>query len=947
MADRPGGGKMGRISRWAVVLVSATITAVALPLSAAEKDSPDYKTDVAPIFQKYCTACHSSDEPEGGLNLETYAGLKRGGENGAVLDAAQFEKSRLLLVLTKQAEPFMPPDGSEGPNEQELAILAAWIKAGARGPQSDGPLPRKLVTPRIDPVGEVREPISALSWSPDGKWLAVARYGYVELFSGPGRKPFERLEGPSGHVNDVGFSADGSLLFAAAGEAGLFGEVTLWNTADWTVQRTIRGHRDSLYAADMSPDGTQLATAGYDQEIILWNVATGKELRTFTGHNGPVFDVAFHPGGRLLASASGDRTVKLWDVAKGERLDTLVEPTKEQYALAFHPSGRYLAAGGVDNRIRVWELTQSGQEGTNPIRYSRFAHEGPIIELAYSPNGNVLISSSEDRTLKLWETRGYTQRRMLDKQSDWASAVGLSPDRGTLLVGRLDGTLQTYKIDASAGDGSRHATPVTALPIPKPHGEASSEALAKTAEIEPNDRADAATPIPVPGTASGILRACAGASQDVDLYRFESKSGQTWIIETDAARQKSPADTKIEVLHADGSPVLRLLLRAVRDSYITFRPINSNQTAVRIENWEEMELNQFCYMGGEVGKFYRMPQGPDSGMELYKVNGKRKCYFETSATIHAKGDPIYIVEPHWPGTKLTDNGLPVFPLYYANDDDGDRKLGTDSQLTFTAPDDGAYLVRVTDVRGFSGNDFKYSLTVREPRPDFQVTIDGKGPTLSAGSGQRLTVKVDRIDGFNDEVRVDFKNLPDGLTVATPVVVEAGHVEAQTVLYADPDVKAPEKEAWSQIQVTAAATIHGKEIKKDLGDLGEIKLGKEPKLRVSLEPDVATGTEPPQEIVMAPGTTITAMIRIERSEGFDGEIKFDVDNLPHGVIVDNIGLSGVLIRQGEDRRQIFLTAADWVPETARWIHAVAKGHGNQASRPIRFRIQRPGEVAQVK
>ncbi len=42
-------------------------------------------------------------------------------------------------------------------------------------------------------------------------------------------------------------------------------------------------------------------------------------------------------------------------------------------------------------------------------------------------------------------------------------------------------------------------------------------------------------------------------------------------IETDAARRGSPIDTRIEVLDAKGKPVQRLLLQAVRDSYITFR----------------------------------------------------------------------------------------------------------------------------------------------------------------------------------------------------------------------------------------------------------------------------------------------------------------------------------------------------------------------------------------
>ena len=53
---------------------------------------------------------------------------------------------------------------------------------------------------------------------------------------------------------------------------------------------------------------------------------------------------------------------------------------------------------------------------------------------------------------------------------------------------------------------------------------------------------------------------------DVDLFRFESQVGQTWMIETDAAGRGSPVDTVIEVLFADGRPVPRLLLAATRDS---------------------------------------------------------------------------------------------------------------------------------------------------------------------------------------------------------------------------------------------------------------------------------------------------------------------------------------------------------------------------------------------
>ena len=506
-------------------------------------------------------------------------------------------------------------------------------------------------------------------------------------------------------MNDIGFSANGAMLFVAAGEPGVFGEVRLLKSEDGSLIRTIQGHRDAIYAAELSPDGKLLATGSYDQKVKLWNVETGAEVRTLHGHNDAVYDVAFHPNGQILASASGDRTVKLWNVATGERLDTLNQPEKEQYAVAFSPDGKRVVAGGVDKRIRVWDITSGGKEGTNSIVFSRFAHEGGILKLAFSPDGKMLVSSSEDRRIKLWETQSFTQLKVLETQPDWPQALAISPDSSSLLVGRLDGSLQTYSI-ANAGAGLVTSTPLTGDPLPPPASDLAP--MLTVDELEPNDALVQTQTISLPVTVNGKF-ASAG---DVDLYRFDAKAGHVWILETNAARKNSQADTKIEVLNLDGKPVQRLVLQAVRETYNEFRPIDSNGPDMRLKNWEEMDLNQFLYIGGEVLKTFRMPQGPDSGMQMYANGGKRIDYFDTSATVHALDEVCYIVEPYPVGTKLIDNGLPVFPLNYENDDDGERKLGNDSRLRFTVPADGSYLVKVTDTRGFGGDKHEYALTIR-------------------------------------------------------------------------------------------------------------------------------------------------------------------------------------------------------------------------------------------
>ncbi len=939
---------------------------------------PDFNTQVAPIFKKYCNGCHNADEKEGGLILESFDSAFKGSKRGAVIVPGKSELSRLILTLEKKVKPVMPPEGNAGPKPEEIAILKAWIDAGAKGPSGQAPDPTLLVTPKIATKGDVRQPVQAVAWSREGSRLAVARHGQVEMLSVVHHndsslllKPYGMLNGIRGVVNDVGFSADGAILFAAAGEPGLFGEVRLFNVVDGSLIRVIQGHRDAIYAAELSPDGKLLATGSYDQKVKLWDVATGNEVRTLHGHNDAVYDVAFHPNGQMLASASGDRTVKLWNVATGERLDTLNQPEKEQYAVAFSLDGKRIVAAGSDKRIRVWDITAGGKEGTNPIAFARYAHEGGILKLAFSPDGKTLVSSSEDRRIKLWETNSFTQLKVLETQPDWPQALVISPDNHDLLVGRLDGSLGSYAI-AGAGEGVVTSTPLTGDPVPKPH--ADSAKLVEVAEVEPNNDAETGQKVSVPVTVNGAI----GQPGDVDLFRFSAKAGQEWMIETNGSRMKSPVDTRIEVLHVDGRPVARLVLQAVRETFNEFRPIDSSGPDIRLKNWEEMGLNQFLYIGGEVLKTFRMPQGPDSGMQMFN-NGKRICYFDTSATIHALDEVCYIVEPYPVGTKLIDNGLPVYPLAFENDDDGDRKLGSDSRLTFTAPADGEYLVRVTDVVGTGSDKHVYALTIREPRPDFTPTITGgRDATIGLGSGTRMTFQIDRTDGFDGEVRFDVAGLPEGFSISMPVVIQAGHLQAKAVLSNSLDAKesAPAKEVWSQVKVTATGFVHGVPVVKEVGNLGEIKLADKPKFIVTLSPDKpvaevvrlrgdgdqaprtltssvtsltssATSDDGIPELIIAPGTTISAMLRIERFNDFKNEQRFDVDNLPHGVIVDNLGLSGVMIRQGETERQIFITASSWVPEASRLIYGVSQQEGNQASRPVRLVVRRAGQVAQTE
>jgi hypothetical protein len=462
-------------------------------------------------------------------------------------------------------------------------------------------------------------------------------------------------------------------------------------------------------------------------------------------------------------------------------------------------------------------------------------------------------------------------------------------------------------------------------------------------ESEPNDKPDNATPLPAPGVADARImpqpdRASEG---DGDLFRFDAKKGQTWIVETIAAQRGSPADTKIEVLDAAGKPVPRVLLRAVRDSYFEFRPVNPDGPTARLKNWEEMELNEYLYMNGEVAKLFLAPRGPDSTWDFYELNGKRRCYFDTSAATHALDDMCYIVEPLPPGSTPPPNGLPTFPLNYVNDDDAERKLGADSRLTFVAPADGAYLVRVTDTRSPGSERHTYRLVVREAKPDFSVKLSPDATAVPPGSAVQFTVRADRVDNFDEDIRVDIAGLPPGFVASTPVIIQAGHVEARGTLWAAGEAPQTTDANGATSKLTATATVGPKPVTKDVNGFGKLSLSGKPPLVISMDANPEMKRPPggsPPELTIAPGQTISAWLGVAR-DAHKGFVTFEVQNLPHGVIVADIGLNGVLIPEKETQRQIFLVCAPWVQDQDRLVFARAKEAGAPTSKPLLLKVRK--------
>jgi len=343
-------------------------------------------------------------------------------------------------MLEGDTDPQMPLD-SKPLAAADIAIIKSWINAGAEGPaRGEATLPMAVpATPDIQPQVAVVSPVTSVRFSPDGNILAVGGYGQVRLIDPVSEKVLATLSGHANFVRSLAFSPDGKLLAAAGGAPQIGGEIKIWDVHSHQLVKTMEGHKDCIYSIAWSPDGKLIASGSYDKMVKLWDVSTGKEVLNLQDHIDAVFAVAFSPDGKRLASASQDRTVKIWNVATGQRLYTLSDALDGLTSVAFSPSGDQLAATGYDKTIYVWRL--SAEDGH--LIQSLIADEDSLLALVWAPDGKFIVTASSDGSIRFRDTK-LDLIGVIDRQSDWAETLAMSPDGRVLAAGRYNGTLNLY-----------------------------------------------------------------------------------------------------------------------------------------------------------------------------------------------------------------------------------------------------------------------------------------------------------------------------------------------------------------------------------------------------------------------------------------------------------------------------------------------------------------------
>ena len=119
----------------AIGLISIQLVGVSAQEDASKPEF--FTTKVKPILDTNCVECHKDGNKKGGLAVDSPAALKKGGRDGKVIIPGDPENSMFLKLIKHEGpedDPMPMPPKKPKLSDADIAVIAAWIKAGAAMP---------------------------------------------------------------------------------------------------------------------------------------------------------------------------------------------------------------------------------------------------------------------------------------------------------------------------------------------------------------------------------------------------------------------------------------------------------------------------------------------------------------------------------------------------------------------------------------------------------------------------------------------------------------------------------------------------------------------------------------------------------------------------------------------------------------------------------------------
>lgn len=456
--------------RTLAILLAVSVVTHAHAQKPEPTKSVSFIRDVAPVLKEYCFACHDAKKRSGKYDMTTFEKMMNGGSEGEAVFAGQLDDSQLYTLMVTHDERRMPPrDKGEAVPAEKAAVIAQWIKGGAKldaGVDPKADLLKELRTrwqPPTPPAAYTMPVVvNSLAFTPDGQAIVVGGHYELTVWSAADGKLLKRVYTRAERAYAMAFLPNG-LLAVAGSRPGQEGDVRMYDLSakpakteggvaildgvnDPAVMVTrLLDADDSVLSLAVSPDGKKLAAGGCDRTIRVWDISAGvkqaKLEQSIENHADWVLGLAISADGRYLVSSSRDKTAKVWDLTAKESVMTFPDHQNTVFAVGLKADGSVGYSVGSDRQVRSWKPGGDGKQMKNAA-----AHADEVFKIAMHPTEPVFATSSADKTVRLWDANKMAPTKALQGLTDHGFAVAFSPDGTKVAGGSFAGEVAVWEV---------------------------------------------------------------------------------------------------------------------------------------------------------------------------------------------------------------------------------------------------------------------------------------------------------------------------------------------------------------------------------------------------------------------------------------------------------------------------------------------------------------------
>ncbi len=446
----------------------AALAACLFVLPAFAQKQISFINDVAPILKENCYACHDAKKRSGKYDMTTFEKMMAGGSDGEPVLAGKVADSDLHALMVTKDERRMPPrDKGDAVPAEKAAVVAEWIKQGAKLDTGLDPKADLLKELRIrwkppTPPAAFDKPIvvNALAFTPDAKSVVVGGHYELTVWDAAKGTLQKRVNTRGERAYAMAFLPDGKLAVAGS-RPGQEGDVRVYDLSakpkksdagvdyldgvgDKAVMvKHLHDADDSVLCLALSPDGKKLAAGGCDRAIRVWDISGGaasaKLEQTIENHADWVLGVTFTADGKYLLSGSRDKTAKVWDLKAKESVMTFPDHQNIVYGVGVKGDGSVGFSVGADKQVRTWKPGGDGKQMKNTG-----GHNDEVFKIAFSPKDPLFATSSADKTVKVWDADKLTATKTLSGLTDFVYAAAFSPDGSKVAAGSFAGEVAIW-----------------------------------------------------------------------------------------------------------------------------------------------------------------------------------------------------------------------------------------------------------------------------------------------------------------------------------------------------------------------------------------------------------------------------------------------------------------------------------------------------------------------